>query len=722
MGCSCNDDFHNSGKNITQLKIDYQKEYHSYLEFLYKLKGLLNTSQLEEKNNNEENNINNTITKKEFYLIPSKWFEDWEMWVKNIIMKNEFKTFNTKFKYKNFKNKEKFFFQLINEENWKKIYKNKLYNFSEEFKTKAGIICNNLIILKYGSKEGEKNDIEILFFENDDDLFLTNLLFSFEKCENSNSECNNLLSILKSSPIYEILGNMHYDKSNSEFIEQKKKIIIYNKTRIVNDDIKKNKKNQYEIFLNPHSNNINIELEKEKEKEKENKINNEISLENKIEQNSKYIKINLIKNESQEISRASTIMNNNINNLVSNSVNCGFKIKIKKQKDIFTDEIQDGEITDEGKNSKNIDKLLLNNKLKSYSKKIKIEGKEIFNNNLNELEITEIADIKINENLLFSITFCIFTINKLREFIQKKKNIQIEDDVGFTIFLNIMNFLFDKLCTKNNSFDINKIKDINYNLIRNCPEYNYLKLVEIIRDQPGKNIISKIINLLHNSINNKIQNYFLTKNFYINKSEQNQKYTDFINNILPLNNSIFFDLFFGIKKISKICDNCKNELNSYKLMNVINISIDKIRNQQKKNKTEASEISIEECLNISLKKESVFKHMFKCPSCNNNTSCKKIKDIYVYPDIVVFYIFYDNQENIKINFNKSITLLNEKYVLIGIICSKIYLNEKIFISYCQDINDNKWFKFEEENITEIDMNTEKDDISYPESLFYQKIK
>ena len=720
MGCSCNDDFQNSGKNITQLKVDYQKEYHSYLEFLYKLKGILNMSQLEEKNNYEENNTNNTIAKKEFYLIPSKWFDDWEMWIKNIITKNEFKTFNTKFKYKNYKNKEKFYFQLINEENWKKIYKNKIYNFSEEFKTKTGLICNNLIILKYGSNEGEKNDIEILFFEKDDDLFLTNLLFSFEKCENSNSECNNLLSILKSSPIYEILGNMHYDKSNSEFIEPKKKIIIYNKTRIVNDDIKQFRKHQYDIFLSPNLNNIIIELENDKEKE--NKINNEISLENKYEQNSKYIKINGKKTDSQAISRASTIMNMNIQNLVSSNINYGYKMKIKKQNDIFTDEIQDGEITYEGKNSKNVDKLLLNNKLKSYSKKIRMNDKEIFNNNLNELDITELVDNKINENFLFSIIFCIFSITKLRAFIQKQKNIKLEDDTSFTIFLNIMNYLFDKLCSEDNSFDINKIKDINYNLIRNCPEYNYQKLIELIRDQPGKNLISKIINLLHNSFNNKIPNYSSSNNSFINKSETNQKYNDFINNILPQNNSIFFDLFFGIKKVSKICSNCKNELITYQLMNAINISIDKINKQQKINKIESSEISIEECLNLSFKKESDFKYLYKCPSCNNNTSCNKIKDICVYPDIFVFYIYYDSQENIKINFDERITLLNEKYDLIGIIFPKIYNNEKKFISYCLDNSNNKWFKFEEENINEIDMNKEKNDILYPESLFYQKIK
>ena len=183
MGCSCNNEFKRTENNIVILKEDYQNEYHSYLDFIYKLKTYLNTSQTGDKNYEQENNDNNAIIKKEFYLIPSKWFEEWEIWIKNIITKNEFKTFNTKFKYRNFKNKEKFYFHLITEENWMKIYKNKIYNFGEEFKTKLGIICNNLIILKYGSSDGENKDIEIFFFEKDEDLFLTNLLFSFEKYE-----------------------------------------------------------------------------------------------------------------------------------------------------------------------------------------------------------------------------------------------------------------------------------------------------------------------------------------------------------------------------------------------------------------------------------------------------------------------------------------------------------------------------------------------------------
>ena len=204
MGCSCensSEEIAHYQANIKKIKENCIKEYNSYLNFIYKLKGYLNVSQCTENISMDEIEENkhekNIATKKEFYLIPSKWFEDWEKWIRNIIIKNEFKALRTKFKYKNFKNKEKFYFYLMTEDNWVKIYKNKMYNFSEEFKTKIGLISNNLIILQYDTSLGEKNEFEIFFFEKDDDLYLTNLLFSFEKCNDANLERNPSLNLLK---------------------------------------------------------------------------------------------------------------------------------------------------------------------------------------------------------------------------------------------------------------------------------------------------------------------------------------------------------------------------------------------------------------------------------------------------------------------------------------------------------------------------------------------
>ena len=83
MGCSCNksgEEFIMNESNLSKLKLICQKEYNSFLDVIYRLKGLLNISQLTESISdielNENKNKNNITAKKEFYLIPYKWFED----------------------------------------------------------------------------------------------------------------------------------------------------------------------------------------------------------------------------------------------------------------------------------------------------------------------------------------------------------------------------------------------------------------------------------------------------------------------------------------------------------------------------------------------------------------------------------------------------------------------------------------------------------------------
>ena len=244
-------------------------------------------------------------------------------------------------------------------------------------------------------------------------MFLTNLLFSFEKCSDANLERNNLLTILKSSPIYEILGNMHYDQSQSEFFEEKKKILIYNKTRILTEEIKKFRKKQYEIFLESYNKTLKEEIESDRENQMKNRndIVQETALINVNKPNNK-INSNNPKNESQAISRASTIMNpNNHQNLINSYTTNEFNSKLKatKKDDIFMDNINGIKDDDENNNSKEIklsDKLLLNTKLRNTSrKKLKVEKSDGFNSNINELEITEIIENRINEDFLISTLY-----------------------------------------------------------------------------------------------------------------------------------------------------------------------------------------------------------------------------------------------------------------------------------------------------------------------------
>ena len=338
MGCSwCNttDEIINDS-NFPSIKKRLNDEYSSYLSFLNKMKTDLNSSIYNEKNSN--NNQLDNIIRKEFNLIPRNWFENWEKRIQYVIDNAKYKSYNSNFEYKDINNITKFYYELMTNDQWSLIYRNPINNIKQQTKLKTGIICNNLIIFQYTKNSNNKNSnnfIEIFFFKNDEDLFFTNLLFSFEKCPEEQKECINLLNRLKKSPIQEIFGNMHYDYSNPKFIEQNKKIIIYNKTSNFIDEIKNFRKRQYDILYKTPSIQGNEEENNNNQNQNENKIESIYSFPNKKDK--KYLvqrlnNISNLKGESMtvnELSRASTIMmRNNIN--MNNNVS---SIKIYRQKD-----------------------------------------------------------------------------------------------------------------------------------------------------------------------------------------------------------------------------------------------------------------------------------------------------------------------------------------------------------------------------------------------------
>ena len=128
---------------------------------------------------------------------------------------------------------------------------------------------------------------------------------------------------------------MHYDYSNPKFIEQNKKIIIYNKTSNFIDEIKNFRKRQYDILYKTPSIQGNEEENNNNQNQNENKIESIYSFPNKKDKKYLVQRLNNISNlkgesmTANELSRASTIiMRNNIN--MNNNVS---SIKIYRQKD-----------------------------------------------------------------------------------------------------------------------------------------------------------------------------------------------------------------------------------------------------------------------------------------------------------------------------------------------------------------------------------------------------
>ena len=758
--CNVNDDT-NFISNYLECKTRLLDEYKTYLSFLNKLKLNFNSSNIKDDTNN------NVVEK--YYLVPRTWFENWEKRIGSIYSKNKYKYYDYDYDYE-FKNEDKlpkFYYELVPEELWAKLYRNQLYKLNgSNAKTKNGMICNNLIILQYLEKY---NSIEIFFFEKDDDYFFTNLLFSFENCnsQTAQNEYYNILNLLKSSPIQEILGNMHYDKSK-EFNVKKNKMIIYNKTKINDEELKNFRTKQYDIlFINPIQE-IDSCGEKEKEKYKDNNdqriygyteinnninnvinydvignanhLNGESTLGYNITQgntgtkkNSRYI--SSFDNNSKNIK---IFQNNNMNDKNTNiimSLNNNSLIKTK-----ITDEIK--------KNSRN---FLLKPNL------------EISTISENKTKISNIFDFyeehKSNQNLFESILYCLFSIKQLVDYLlNNKENDKIPKNSLYNEILKIIKYLFknnrnliDNL-NNNKTNNINEIvedykdelKEEENNLINLCPEYDYQKILRFVIFQNSINIISKVINTLHLELNKSskpndyrtIQNEVSEEIINPNEEEKNNKYKQFIDECKENNNSIIFDLFYGVKESKIICNKCDKFYYKYEIFNVIEFSVDKLREYIKENKSENNNInnlndndkihvSILDCFNYYFSRHKILNNTnINCTFCNEYHDFSIIYKICKYPEILIMCFNYDNDSslenwrNSRIDFDDIINLDIEKYILKGVISRND--ENYLYNTFCRDDSNKSWTFYDIKKINNYDLFKNKDSV-FPIVLFYQKI-
>ena len=733
MGCSwCGEtDELLNDSTFSLLKHQLNKEYSSYLLFIKNLKSDLN-SNINQNNNNQENsqiNDNNKIRKKDFNLIPRNWFLIWEKRIEFIIENNKYKSFNLNFEYINTEDILKFNYELMDNELWSLIYRNKIYNLKVQTKIKPGLICNNLIIFQYTTKS---NYIEIFFFKNDEDVYFTNLFFSFEKCEDNQKECMKLLSTLKKSPIQEILGNMHYDYTKQKFIEQNKKIIIYNKTSEYIDKIKNFRKNQYDKLFKSSS-----VKENDDEKNIDNNENNynKKSIENytekinigKILNNRVHNNINLYHQKMEnsksgiEISRASTIMMLNNQNIPKNINNISNISGIKINKYNLNDK----------KNESNISGNKFDDEPKKNSKNIiKYNNEEIPKKNdtkgINILRF--LPPDMINKNFFECILYSLYSITKLTNYIlNNHENFKNNINSFTNDFIRIFQFLIKN---KNDSNNMSK----NYfgqNLIKNCPFYNHEQLINLIKFENGNNIISKILNILHFELKNEKEeieeikcNY--SQDIYCPEQDKIREYNNFIKKCQENNKSIIYDLFYGIKEEKIICNKCNESYYKFEMIDIIELSKEKIYLFHSENKINSIDntisVSIEDCINYYKKEEKQQeKILFKCPICNECKNNSIFYDIIKYPENFILY-FNDNSEKLNIIICEKLKILKEQYELTSILALK---NKKEnnkddkYNVYFKNISNNKWTIYDDNKMKDIDINIYIENIE-PIVVFYQK--
>jgi hypothetical protein len=265
---------------------------------------------------------------------------------------------------------------------------------------------------------------------------------------------------------------MHYDYSRPEFIEQNKKIVIYNKTRKVPEEIKNFRKEKYEILLkNSFQNdnyyeNININNNiYAYNKNNEGKIENYLGHKNEKDYfNNKFNNNNIynVKGDnhmnSNELSRASTIMvGNNLNILKNNISNTNISsIKINQlnneNQESYNQEINDKNNNDTTPNASHV--TISRYKINSTPLQRKMadnEQKRITKNRMlvNNGEFSNIVDNKfkgasyfynikeetINRTLLESVLYCLYNVKELTEYILKNDNYHNKNNTFYNNYI-----------------------------------------------------------------------------------------------------------------------------------------------------------------------------------------------------------------------------------------------------------------------------------------------
>ena len=769
--------------NLPEFKSRLKEEYKTYLQSLNQLKSKLNSSIIYNDWNSENNpNINNmnSIIPKRFYIIPRVWFENWEKRIQFIIENNKYQEYDFSFEFKNEDKLSKFYYELITDELWLMLNRNPIYKIDKQRKIKNSIIINNLIIFH---SSNNNNNIEIFFFENEDDLFFTNLLFSFEKCDNVKNVFNNTLKLLKSSPIKEILGNIHYDKSEQFFVKNNK-TIIYNKTIKIDEKIKTFRIKQYELLINYQNQEKGSSSDEDIEKNKkvnENRIITsyyEINKNNNIVSEEGLINSNQNNGESTamgyDASRPSLNIQNNNNVQLNNRINNNFSRNNTRYIRVCKNPNNNNLYTRNNNNNTNKSKNLIfslknnsmiENKITENNKfsrnpylflKADISTIDDNNNKKGSNIFNFFEDNKNNQNFFESILYCLLNIKKLTEyFLNNECNNKISDNSFYKEYLNIIEYL-----NKNKKIKIKDIIDNNdnntlkigkNNLIKSCPSYNFQKILKLIIFQNSFNIISKIINTLHIELNEsskKIDNVNIEKDsseeiINPNEEQKNKKYNQFIKECEENNKSIIFDMFYGIKESKIICNKCNKNFYKYEIINILEFSMDKLNkyiirkeinenNIIKNENTNIKYVSIDDCLSYYLKGKNEDDNMFiNCPFCKDYQSYTMTNNINKYPEI--FIICFENdiinisqdEYEIKINFNETIKLSNDEYKLIGIISTKKDVNSNndndIFDTFCKDYISQKWIFYDDNKICYYDLNKNKNEI-LPVVLFYEKFK
>ena len=255
---------------------------------------------------------------------------------------------------------------------------------------------------------------------------------------------------------------------------------------------------------------------------------------------------------------------------------------------------------------------------------------------------------------------------------------------------------------------------------------NYNVTYKSVKNRNPVDLINNMLDIIHNELNEKKS---LTNTLNYDIYDCNSVVCEEISNFNNTHNSIISDIFCYFVRREKQCILCKKTKYELYHFNTFDLDISKCAT-----KNENKIINIHDSLTYFSTQEKI---KYFCQNCNQFCETNIISKIYSSPNIFIFLLdrgdFNENLMNIQFKLEEIIDLNNfieiksvpTQYELIGIV--SISRNDKKYLGFSKSPIDKKWYKYNEENVDEIDFNSVLDNnnnsnLYVPCILFYDSLK
>ena len=268
-------------------------------------------------------------------------------------------------------------------------------------------------------------------------------------------------------------------------------------------------------------------------------------------------------------------------------------------------------------------------------------------------------------------------------------------------------------------------------------------LFEGIAANDAKDLVNFIVMTLHQELNKVKENNneanIANTDIRIDQTNKQLMFNNFATFFMNNNQSIISDLFYAMNYTITECFSCHTRLYNYQIYFFIIFPLEEVRKFKYSNTfnmfNNFNVVSIYDCFDYD-KKMNIMSgaNSIYCNFCKINYSASMTNYLCTGPEILILLLNRGKgiEFNVKLNFDEKLNLYNYielketgfNYSLIGVIT---HIGESSmnghFIAYCKEPINNKWFKYNDSIVTEVnDFYKEVINFAMPYLLFFQKIK